>query len=297
MRSVPYAPYVGLVALGGLALWNLNRHDDLQARAIFVAFAAAAIALMTLQSTGRGTPFGDFDKAYYPAGQAVLAAPGRLYECAHPDGLCFVNPPVIALLFAPVAALPRPAAHAVVMAGSIAAIALAIWLMIELCEAIGVQRFVIIAMVLLDGPLYYSVRLGNLTHVVLLLVLIAVGWLIRGLHGRAGALLACSALLKPPLLIWLPYFALRRQRRAGVVMAATLAACGGLSLALFGLALNLSWAKQFVVGSSAHPIGAYNVQSIAGFVIRLTTSGTLVTWQPVPVSRLVYIAQIALTLA
>ena len=49
MRSVPYAPYVALVAFGGLTLWNLNRHDDLRARAMFAAFAVTAVALMTLQ--------------------------------------------------------------------------------------------------------------------------------------------------------------------------------------------------------------------------------------------------------
>ena len=292
---MPYLPYVALVALGALALWNLDRRDDVQARCIFAAFAVAAVALLALESTGRATPFGDFDKAYYPAGRAVAAAPSRLYDCAHADGLCFVNPPIVALLFAPISSLPLGAAHFVVVAGSIAAIALASWLLLGLCEARGVRRFVILAMILVDGPLYYSVRLGNLTHVVLLLLIIAVGWLVRGLQGRAGALLAVSALLKPPLLIWLPYFALRRERRAGVVMAATLAACGVLSIALFGIGLNLAWARQFVFGSGAHPIGAYNVQSIAGFLVRLTTSGTLVTWRPVPVGRMVYAAQMALT--
>ena len=292
---MPYLPYFGLVGLAWLAIWNLERHDNGLARRAFVCFAAAAIAFLAITSTGRGTPFGDFDKAYYPAGRNVLSAPSRLYDCGHDDGLCFVNPPVVALLFAPIALLPLYAAHGVVTLASVAAIALAVWLIVELCGARGTRRYAIVALVLLNGPLYYSVRLANLTHVVLVLLVIAMMWLVRGHEGRAGALLAVTALLKPPLLIWLPYFALRRRRRPAVAMALTLLLAGVMSVALFGVGLHLAWARQFVLGSSAHPIGAYNVQSIAGFLVRLTISGTLVNWRPVAVSHGFYMAQIAVT--
>ena len=294
---MPYLPYLALVGLGALAIWNLDRHDTALARTLFVGFAAVAIAFLAVRSTGRGTPFGDFDKAYYPAGRDIVSAPSRVYDCAHEDGLCFVNPPVVALLFAPVAWLPLGSAHVAVALGSIAAVALAIWLIVELCGARGTRRYAIIALVLLNGPLYYSVRLGNLTHVVLVMVLIAVGWLLHEREGRAGALLAVTAVLKPPLLIWLPYFALRRRWRAAVGMVATLLAIGTLSFALFGVGLHVAWANQFVLGSSAHPIGAYNVQSIAGLLVRLTTSGTLVDWRPIKVGRVFYIVQIAMTAA
>jgi hypothetical protein len=105
------------------------------------------------------------------------------------------------------------------------------------------------------------------------------------------------ALVKPPFLIWLPYFALRRRWQAAAAMAVTLILLASASLLLFGLPLHMTWARHFLVGSSAHPIGAYNVQSIAGLLVRLSISGTLVDWRPIEVGRLFFIAQVALTLA
>ena len=292
---VSYLPYLALVALGWLTTRNVARYDGPVQRIAFGSFAALAIALLAFTSTGRGTPFGDFDKAYYPAGRNIVSAPQKVYECGHADGLCFVNPPVVAILFAPIALLPLPFAHAVVFVTGIVAVIVAIWMILHLCGTRPPARYQVIALVMLNGPLFYSLRLGNLTHVVLLLVVVAVTWLVRGEQGRAGALLAIAAVLKPPLLIWLPYFVLRRRVRAGVAMTAALVAMTGISVVLFGWSLHLAWARQFVLGSSGHPLGAYNVQSIAGFLVRFTTSGTLVDWRPVEVGRLFYLTQAILS--
>jgi hypothetical protein len=294
---MPYVPYFGLVAWGCAAIWAVNHRKGLLPQVIFLAFAMSAVAFLAVTSTGRGTPFGDFDKAYYPAGRHILSEPSRVYDCTHEDGLCFVNLPLVAVLFAPVAALPLPAAHVVVTAASLASIALTAWLLVQLVGASRTQQYAVVAIILLNGPLYYSVRLANVTHIVLLLLVIAVAWMIRGQGGRAGSLLALVALLKPPFLIWLPYFALRRQWRAAAAMGVTLVLLAVASIVLFGLPLHLAWTRHFLMGSSSHPIGAYNVQSIAGFLVRLSTRGTLVDWRPVDVGRLFFIAQVALTLA
>jgi Glycosyltransferase family 87 len=294
---MPYVPYFGLVVWGCAAIWLIHHHRDRLSRVIFLAFAMFAVAFLAVKSTGRGTPFGDFDKAYYPAGRDIFSEPSRVYDCAHEDRLCFVNLPLVAMFFAPVAALPLSAAHAVVAAASLASIAVTAWLLVQLVGARGTQRYAVVALILLNGPLYYSVRLANITHIVLLFLVIAVAWMIRGQGGRAGSLLALVALLKPPFLIWLPYFALRRQWRAAAAMTLTLTLLAVTSLMLFGVPLHMAWIRHFLVGSSAHPIGAYNVQSIAGFLVRLSISGTLVDWRPVDVGRLFFIAQVALTLA
>jgi hypothetical protein len=295
--AMPYVPYFGLAVWGCAAIWLINHRDGRLSRVVFLIFAVCAVAFLAVTSTGRGTPFGDFDKAYYPAGRLILSEPSRVYDCAHADGLCFVNMPLVAVLFAPVAALPLRVAHVVIAVAGLASIALAAWLLVRLVDARGPQRYAVVALILLNGPLYYTVRLANITHIVLLFLVIAVAWMIRGQGGRAGSLLALVALLKPPFLIWLPYFALRRQWRTAAAMTVTLIGLALASLMLFGLSLHLAWTRHFLVGFSAHPIGAYNAQSIAGFLVRLSISGTLVDWRPVDVGRLFFIAQVALTLA
>jgi hypothetical protein len=275
----------------------MRLRDDPAVRIAFVCFAAAAIVLLGIVGSGRGTPFGDFDKAYYPAGRIILTTPSRVYDCAHVDGLCFVNIPIVALLFAPLAFLSLPVAHAVVVVGSIATVFMVAVLLIKLSRAVKWRRYAVLALILLNGPLYYSVRLGNLTHVVLAAVLLAVWWLIRGADARGGALLALTAMIKPPLLIWLPYFALRRRWRAASGMIAMLLLVIAASIALYGVDLHLAWMRQFVAGASSRPVGAYNVQSIGGFLVRLTTSGTLVNWWPVDVSPAFWAAEAALVAA
>jgi hypothetical protein len=192
---MPYVPYFGFVVWGCVAIWSINHRAGRLSQAVFLAFAICAVAFFAVQSTGRGTPFGDFDKAYYPAGRLILSEPSRVYDCAHEDGLCFVNLPLVAVLFAPVAALPLTAAHVLVAVASLASIALTAWLLVQLVGARGTQRYAVVALILLNGPLYYSVRLANITHIVLLFLAIAVAWMIRGQGGRAGSLLALLGIL------------------------------------------------------------------------------------------------------
>jgi hypothetical protein len=289
---MPYLAYLGLVAVGASMVALVARHPGRSTPRIgFACFVLGAVALLCLYSTGRGTPFGDFDKAYYPAGRLVLTAPAELYDCARDDGLCFVNVPIVALLFAPFSMLPLAAAHLVVATCGIAAVVAAVWLLCTLVQATGWQRYAVIALVVLNGPLFYSLRLANLTHVVLAVVVLAMLWLLSGKEARAGSLLALGALIKPPLLIWLPYFVIRRRWRAAGWMTAGLLGLVAASVAFFGVGLHAVWVRQFVTGISARPVGAYNVQSINGFLVRLTMSGTLVNWRPVPVGPGFRIAQ------
>ncbi len=294
---MPYLQYAGLAIAAYAIVGNRWRHRSAHQVAL-VLFAAAAMTLLLLRSTGRGTPFGDFDKAYFAAGRLALTDPARLYDCASSDGLCFVNIPVVALAFAPISSLPRPAAHAVFAALGVAAIAWAVFLLWQLADARGPSaRDAIFALVLLNGPLYYSVRLGNLTHVVLPLLALAILKLVRARDGAAGVLLGVAAILKPPLLVWFAYFALRRHWRAAAAMAAAIGSILAVSIALFGPDLHLAWARQYVAGAAAKPVGAYNVQSIGGFLVRLSRGGTLVNWHALDVSRTLYVALAALDVA
>jgi hypothetical protein len=294
---MPYLPYLGLLLFGVAAVWFVRRRGSgVITNAVFMVFAISAVWFLSLNSSGRGTPFGDFNKAYYPAGQLAYTQPARLYDCVHADGLCFVNIPIVAFWFTPLSSLSLPAAHTVVTVVSAVTVAAIVWGLIVLTGASGWQKYAIAAAVALNGPLFYSIRLGNLTHVVLLAVVAAVFLLTRSRDVGAGILLALCALAKPPLLIWLPYFVLRRQWSAALGMSGCLLFAVAVSVAWFGVDLHRVWFDQFVAASNANAVGAYNVQSINGFLVRLTTSGTLVNWQPVDVGFGFRLAQVGLSL-
>lgn len=271
-----------------------HRPQSWTLRLAFAVCMVVSVPIMLSYSTGRGTPFGDFDKAYYPAGRLVLSDTARLYDCIHRDGLCYVNIPIVAAMFTPISVLPLDTAHLVINVIGGAAIVLATWWLIVLTDATGWRRYAIVALVVLNGPLSYSVRLGNMTHVVLAMMVMAVLWLLRERDARAGTMLALCAIIKPPLLIWLPYFVIRGRWRAAAGMVGCLLAMVGASVALFGVELHALFLQKFIFGQSAQPIGAYNVQSINGFLVRLTTSGGLVNWQPVAVGPGFRLAQIAI---
>jgi hypothetical protein len=294
---VPYLPYVAVAVLAAWSLRGLDRHPSRARWLVLWALATAAGFVVTaVVSTGRGTPFGDFDKAYYAAGQAVWSVPGGLYACGNADGLCFVNLPIVALAFAPLGALPRDTAHVVMTLVAAASVVAAIVLLVRLADARGTRRLAIVTLVLMNGPLMYSLRLANLTHVVLVLLAASLLALQRGRPAVAGALLAVCAVIKPPFLLWLPYLAARRGTRSGAaVFCLLIVAAVAVSLAWFGSDLNAAWLAQFIGGPSTRPIGAYNAQSISGALIRLTTSAHLVDWVGVTMPPWLRATSLALT--
>lgn len=285
---MPYLPYLASVAVAAWLVRQIAVASAARRRWLIVGFVAAlgiGAYLTGRVSTGRGTPFGDFDKAYYPAGQAAALRPTALYDCGHADGLCFVNMPLVALAYMPLGMLARPAAHRIITAAGIAAVALAIGLLASLSRAKGAGYFAVAAAVLLNGPLYYSLRLANVTHIVLVVLVAALLALRRRRQVLAGALLAACAIAKPPFLLWLAYLGWRRHtRRAAVAFVATLAVGGAVSLLWFGFDLHRTWITEYVAGTSARPVGAYNAQSISGMLIRLTTTAYLVDWTGVEMS-------------
>src|SRR3954469_2746474 len=285
---MPYVPYLASAAVAAWFVRQLAVASAARRRWLIVGFVVAlgAGAYITSRvSTGRGTPFGDFDKAYYPAGQAAAVRPAALYECGHADGLCFVNMPLVALAYMPLGMLAKPVAHRIITVAGIAAVALAIGLLASLSRARGAGYFAVAAVVLLNGPLYYSLRLANVTHIVLVALVAALLALRRGRQAVAGALLAACAIAKPPFLLWLAYLGWRRHTRtAAVAFLVTLAIGGTISLLWFGLDLHRTWITEYVAGTSARPVGAYNAQSISGMLIRLTTTAYLVNWTGVDMS-------------
>lgn len=76
-------------------------------------------------------------------------------------------------------------------------------------------------------------------------------------------------MIKLPLLVFGVYFVLRRNWRSAFAFGTVLAAAALLSLAVFGWSLHREWLEHSVLQYSSHPIGAWNVQSIQAFLVRL----------------------------
>jgi hypothetical protein len=146
----------------------------------------------------------------------------------------------------------------------------------------GWQRAALVGLFVVNGPLYNSLREGNLTHFALLLLFGALHCMEQRRDAWAGAWLAIACILKPPLLPLAALFVLRWRLAALAGFGGALLGIGGASLTLYGLELHVAWYRYCVQPFLSTPIGAFNVQSIDGFLARLLTEGRyLHSWWPI----------------
>jgi hypothetical protein len=279
-----YSAYFGFCSL--VAAFNLaaRRVGMRPRRVLAVNLLGCLVAAPCLMLVSEPAEWlSDFRKAYYAAGRLVLEDPRAMYGA---DELRFVNLPVLALPFAPLAALPlRPAKWVFTLAG-LAAVAAAWALLLRFARVGGWRRAALTALFVFNGPLYYSVREGNLTHF-LLPVLVAALFCIEGRRDIGlGILVGLAGLIKPPLLLLAGWCVWRRRWRALAGCAAVLALAGGTSLALFGPAVHRVWYERCIGPYAARPMSASNVQSAGGFLARLLAEGGHEgEWRPVEVGR------------
>jgi hypothetical protein len=215
--------------------------------------------------------FPDFRTAYYAAGAAVLHGASLAPVISH--GVWgfvwgFVNLPVVAYVFAPFAILPVKPAALVFAAFGVGAIVLAYRFLVDLAGIRGQRRIWLMLAMAANGPLIYSLKLGNASHIVLAMLAGALCLLRTKRQAAAGALLAAAALIKLPLLLFGLYFLARRNWRATAGFSAVLLVTGGLSLVIFGLPLHVLWYDVVVRTASSHALAAFNVQSIQSLLLR-----------------------------
>ena len=231
--------------------------------------------------------FSDYAQAYYPAGRAIMWDISRLY--ARIDGcdasaVCgFVNIPVVALFFAPLSRLSLTQAEAGFAIFSLACIAVSYSVLIALTAATGWRRWAIAALFITNGPLFYSFREGNLTHVALCLLVLMLACLDRGKDFWAGALVACAAVIKLPLGLLGVYFFVKGRWRVVVGQAVALIALISVSLLWAGWDSHVTWYREAVLPFSNKSLAAFNVQSIDGLLLRLQSTAPLYDWTPIPV--------------
>ncbi len=255
---------------------------------LYGGLAVVAIGFMWLVSEPpHRLLFSDFNKAYYPAGRLILQDPSNLYnwvDYVGTQGRGFVNIPILAYLFVPFSLLSQFNADLLLLALSLVGVIAAYFLLLKFTRISGWKRTVLAALFLLNGPLYHSIKEGNTTHFVLLLLIAAVFWIRSKREIWLGAILAFAALIKIPLFLLGFYYVARGRWRVVAGLGAALLAIVGASVLLFGVDLHVTWFQQCIQDSAGKPIAAYNVQSVDGFLIRLLTDSALNNWWPVPVN-------------
>jgi hypothetical protein len=239
------------------------------------------------------TLFSDFMKAYWVAAEHLWR--GGL-NAGYPFTMRgnWSNLPIIAWFFVPLAPLGREAAGwtylLIGVAGTFAA-----WALLARFSGLrGARAVALLFLFLVNGPLLNSLREGNCTHLVLLLMVAALIWWQAGREFAAGAAIGLCAVIKLPLLLFGVYFLARR--RWGIVAggAAAIGVMALVSLALFGIGGHLAWFDEAVKPYLGHALPAFNVQSIDGFLIRLSTGAEeLLYWGPIEPSALHKLARYA----
>lgn len=284
-------PLADLVTIAGslFLFFRLSRQEARPAWAMPLLCAVAALALFAISEPRH--LFEDFRVAYYLAGQAVLDGPAALGPQIERGVDGFVNLPIVAYLFAPFALLPDKAAAVLFTLIGLAATAGAFLLLTRLAGLRGTGFWLLLLLFAINGPLHNSLKEGNTTHIVLLLLAAGL-WLLRGRRDvAAGLLLGFAAVIKLPLMLFGLYFLLRRNWGATAGFAGFCGAAGLLSLAIFGWEMHWHWLQLSVLQFSSHPLGAFNVQSVAGFLVRLTEGpAALMDWEtlriPAPLQRM-----------
>src|SRR5262249_29673875 len=160
--------------------------------------------------------FSDFYKAYYPAGQALLRdGPRQTWQIGEDTSLAFVNLPILGYLFAPFALLERPTAGFLYLGVGVAAV-VAMALLLARWLQLRYRAFAVLVMLFAaNGPLVNSLREGNTTHIVGLILVVSLIFLGSGRQFLAGVLLGLCALIKLPLMLFCAYYvALQRWRIA-----------------------------------------------------------------------------------
>lgn len=246
----------------------------------FCLLFGAAVHLALWQVSEPPTLFSDFYKAYFPAAE-VLWEHGlqTSFPFTEVGAGGFVNVPIVGFLFVPLVPFGEEMAGWVFLGIGVAATVLAFMRLRAMARPEADATGALLLLFLINGPLINSLREGNTTHFVLLLLILALALLRRGSDFAAGVLLGACAVIKLPLLLFGVYFLLRRRWHVVAGGATAIAVVLLASVAAFGVANNVAWFNCCIEPFLGGIIPAFNVQSVDGFAVRLVTgTSRLANW-------------------
>ena len=191
---------------------------------------------------------------------------------------------MLAIPFGPFALMPSPAARLAFTALGLAMMAWYVRAIILLGGTSAPNRRLLLGMVIVNGPLVYSLKEGNTTHCVLALLLLAFLAVKVNRYWAAGTIIGIAGLIKLPLLLFGPYFLARRQWKALAGFSVTIVVLVLLSFILFGLDLHVVWFETNIRPFMSGRHAAFNAQSIDGVLARWWYDRGLLNWQLISVS-------------
>ncbi len=225
-----------------------------------------------------GLHMNDFGKFYYSA--LAFLHGGDMYGPnpatdipqvdGHPMQFLNLNPPHFHIPLIPLAMLRPGIAGAIWGVVSLASLMLS-WTLIK--REVGLNLGgpwgwrLLLAGALMFAGTGATLVTGQLSFLLLLIVTIVWIQARRGKWVKAGALLGIAASVKPFLLIFLPYFALRRRYRAIVACLLLGAACFAVGILVFGTDVHTKW-LQSLSASAAWNWAPMNA-SISGILSRV----------------------------
>lgn len=262
--------YYTALACGLFAIWFLFKRG-VSERVIWTAAIGLSvlIAVFVFMFSVPPSPFQDFTRAYWGAGRGAHSGWEGLSQHYGREVFGFVNLPILAYLFAPFALLdPQPAAYIFTVLG-VGAVIFAWWKICELYTFDLRTRVFSLFLIAAFGPLVYSFREANTTHILLLPLVLAVSAMRNKQDLRAGALIATAALIKPFLLLIGVVAFLRGRFRVAIGGGIVVIATVFLSLLVFGWDAHVHWYETAIAPYSGAPLPAFNSQSIASMLSRM----------------------------
>jgi hypothetical protein len=213
------------------------------------------------------------------AGARVLAGHGAqvydeflAYRPESENTMFFMYPPPVALLYAPLAALPFRAALTLFELLSLAAVlgVFLVWAKHRKLEPFSQAYYMAFSLILLFFPLDFAAQLGQNDAVVLFLVVLGLAW--RRKPVLSGLVLAVAVWLRVFLGLILLYLLLKRRWRQSLWLAFWLAALAGASLVFVPWQTQLQYYAH--LGGRLGIESFYDNQSLTGLFYRsLTDSG------------------------
>jgi hypothetical protein len=214
----------------------LFRASPTRTRVLLVVLAVVSLVALFTTRVSRKMP--DFEVYWTAGSRALAAAPLYREEDGHYQ---FKYLPAFAVMAAPVALLPLPAAKAAWFAASALLMTALLGLSLRAMPQLRRPAALLLVLTFLAMAKFYAheLVLGQVNLLFGVLVVLAIVWLRTSRDAAAGLVLAVAVVVKPYAAIFVPWLATRRDRTALAAMSAALLILLLLPAARYGWAGNL----------------------------------------------------------